>query len=163
MTIPVNVQDIVDALELQNDESAAFLDRETGEVHVISHEALRLAEDETGPGDQLSAREAAEFALAERILDSDQFVELPSARDVHEWRMMESFCYSIDDKLVREQCLGAIHGRGAFRYFKDTIAQHGLRDSWYAFRDEELRTIAIEWCAENEIAYATDQPANAAG
>ena len=97
--------------------------------------------------------EEEEVELAQRVLDSDRYVALPTSWDVHEWRIMEAFCYSLDDEDIRGECLGAIRGRGAFRYFKDLLLRHGLRDSWYAFRGEALRKIAIEWCEEHEIAF----------
>ncbi|HTV55544.1 MAG TPA: hypothetical protein VMI06_11595 [Terriglobia bacterium] len=32
----------------------------------------------------------------------------------------------------------------AFRYFKDMLWRHGLRDQWYQSRQEALEEIAIE-------------------
>ena len=86
------------------------------------------------------------------VLDGDRFVELPTTWDVHESRIMEEFCYSLAGD-VRADCLDAIHRRGAFRHFKDLLLRHGMRESWYAFRGEALRKIAIEWCEDNEIAF----------
>ena len=48
----------------------------------------------------------------------------------------------------------ALHGRGAFRMFKDTVHRLGLQDAWYAFRDRALREIAIDWCEANGIEWA---------
>ncbi len=158
MNAYAKLRDLVDALELQNDESTAYFDRETGEAHVLSDEVLRIAEDPPDADDVVPDWEREELALAKRILDSegDRYVALPSSRDVHEWSIMEAFCHSIDDPDVRARCLAAIHARGAFRHFKQQVAQHGLRDSWFRFRDEALRRIAIDWCEDNEIAIEDD-------
>ena len=43
---------------------------------------------------------------------------------------MKDFSQSIDDDDAREQLLRAIHGTGAFRYFKDLVFRYGLRDQW---------------------------------
>jgi hypothetical protein len=78
---------------------------------------------------------------------------LPSKFDVHEWDIMRRFSESIDDDEIRNELLRAIHGSGAFRYFKDSVCRRDLRDRWFKFRDEALEQIAIEWCKENGIEY----------
>jgi hypothetical protein len=47
--------------------------------------------------------------------------------------------------------LNAIHGPGAFRNFKDTLRRHGIESSWFAFRTEALKQVALGWCEENQI------------
>jgi hypothetical protein len=153
MAVRAKVQDLVDAFDMQNEQCASYLDRDTGEVHVITHEVLRIAEGGTDADEVRSDWEQAEVELARRVLDNDRFVELPTSWDVHEWRIMEAFCYSLDNEGFRDDCLAAIHRRGAFRHFKDQLARRGLQDSWYAFRGAALRKIAIEWCEEHEIAF----------
>ncbi|HEY6344301.1 MAG TPA: UPF0158 family protein [Bryobacteraceae bacterium] len=54
---------------------------------------------------------------------------------------------------IREDLLNAIHGSGAFRYFKDTLRRYRIEKNWYAFRTDALREIAIEWCEQNGIAW----------
>ena len=64
---------------------------------------------------------------------------------------MEEFSRSVENDRIREDLQRAIHGKGAFRYFKDRIRQHGIEQDWFAFRSEALKQIAIEWCEENEV------------
>jgi len=45
MAATVRLSDIVDALEMQFDESSSFLDRDTGQVETVSHELLGAAEE----------------------------------------------------------------------------------------------------------------------
>jgi hypothetical protein len=45
MPATVRLNDIVDALEMQFDESSSFLDRDTGQVEIVSHVLLREAEE----------------------------------------------------------------------------------------------------------------------
>lgn len=54
---------------------------------------------------------------------------------------------------VREDLLRAIHGKGAFRYFKDTLQRHRIESDWFAFRSEALRQIALDWCEEHGVAW----------
>jgi len=46
MPAMVRLNDIIDALEMQFDESSFFLDRDTGQAETVSHALLREAEDE---------------------------------------------------------------------------------------------------------------------
>jgi len=66
---------------------------------------------------------------------------------------MRRFCYTIDDEVIREELLNAIHGSGAFRMFKSVIRGNDLEDEWFAYRNEAFKEIAIQWCEENEIEY----------
>jgi hypothetical protein len=80
-------------------------------------------------------------------------VALPSKFDVHEWSIMEDFARSVQSDTIREDLLHAIHGAGAFRYFRDTLRRHRIEQTWFAFRTEALRQIAVDWCEENQIAW----------
>lgn len=85
-----------------------------------------------------------------------RYARLPGEREVNSWEIMREFCEQVEPAKRRDRLLAAIHGRGAFRYFKDLATEFGIIDEWYAFRDEALREIARDWCEENGIAY-TDQ------
>ncbi len=50
----------------------------------------------------------------------------------------------------------AIKGRGAFRRFRDQIYRYEIEEDWYAYLDEALKQMAIDWCQENGIAYLLD-------
>ena len=50
-----------------------------------------------------------------------------------------------------------IHGAGAFRRFKDTLARHNLLDTWFAYRQAAFAEIAIEWLDEHHIPYVRDE------
>ena len=45
------LQELIDALEMQNDESSSFFCLDTGEVHVLPHELLQAAESESDIAD----------------------------------------------------------------------------------------------------------------
>jgi hypothetical protein len=148
----VHLNDIVDALEMQFDDSSSFLDRETGQVATVSHVLLRKAEESGDEKPDLPPWQEQEWEIAKRIVCTDRFEELPTKADVHEWGIMEDFAHSVESESIREDLLHAIHGAGAFRYFKDTLRRHGIESAWFAFRTETLRHIALSWCEENHIA-----------
>ena len=69
---------------------------------------------------------------------------------------MRSFCYSVEDEALRGRLLNSIQGRGAFRYFKDTIHEYGIASDWYAYRQQAFVEIAMEWLESHGIAYRDD-------
>jgi hypothetical protein len=71
--------------------------------------------------------------------------------EVHEWSIKEEFSESVESARIRADLLDAISGKGAVRYFKDTIRRYGIEKDWYAFRTEALRQIAIDWCEEHQL------------
>jgi hypothetical protein len=154
MTVRAQLDTLVEALQLQSTESAAYFDIETGEVQCFESEVLEKAEAEATRDRELPEWQRSEIASARRVLagEGKRYLALPSSRDVHEWRMMEAFCLSIGTPGVRDDLLAAIHARGAFRNFGSGLVRHRLRESWFEFRDAALRKIAIAWCAENEVA-----------
>ena len=154
MRATVRLNDIVDALEMQSNESSSYLDLDTGKVETVSHDLLSMAEE---PDDDeepdLPAWQKREWEAAKRIVFSDRFRKLPTKFDVHEWGIMEEFAHSVKPARIREDLLNAIDGSGAFRYFKDTVRRHGIEPDWYAFRANALREIAAGWCEEHWVVW----------
>ena len=152
MAVTIKLKDIIEGMEFQTDEGSSHLNTTTGEVVYITDEEVRAAEDET-PLDQFPAWQHEAIRVAKDFLESGDYLPLPTKFDIHEYRIMERFCSSVDDDEMRDGLFNAIRGRGAFRYFKDKIHEYGIADEWYKYRDDELREIAIAWCEENGIPY----------
>ena len=121
MPATVRLKDIVDALEMQFDESSAFLDLDTSQVETVSHALLREAEDSGDEDPDLPTWQKHKWEIAKRIVSTDRFQKLPTKFDVHEWAIMEDFSRSVASDRIREDLLHAIHGAGAFRNFKATL------------------------------------------
>jgi len=152
MAMPVSVRDVVEAIELQTDESAAYLDKDTGEVVLVTDEDRRLVEEGRSE-DDLPAWQREALPKVREALESGRFLRLPNKFDVHEWDIMRRFSGAQEDERVRRELLDAIHGSGAFRMFRRTIGRLGLEDSWYQFRDKALEEIAREWLEDNNLPY----------
>jgi hypothetical protein len=153
MPATVKLKDIVDALDVQLDESTYFVDLDTGEVEVVSKDILRKAEESGDDGEEpdLPAWQKPEWELATRIVSTGRFKHLPSKFDVHEWSIMQDFALSVEPGEIRDGLLNAIHGAGAFRNFKYALRTHRIESDWFEFRTGALRQIAIDWCKENHI------------
>ena len=83
----------------------------------------------------------------------DEYISFPTKYDIHEYSIMEEFIETINDERLYNQLLISIHGKGAFRRFKDTCINFGIIDDWYKFRDKKYKDIAIKWCEENNIEF----------
>lgn len=155
MPLPVHLRNVIDQLEMQNDEFHAYINRRTGELLSLADEDLRRAEDDEADDDADSRpeweREAA--AEAKAVMESEDWLQLPSKFDIHEYRIMKSFCLSVKDAGHRDELLDAISGKGAFRFFQSTAERLGLLDEWYKYREAEFGRIAAEWLDEHGIAY----------
>jgi hypothetical protein len=95
MTTSAVLDDLIDALEEQSDSLFPFLDRETGEVVLISDESLSLAEAELEEIDLLPDWQKGEFELAVLIETADRYLRLPTQFDIHEWNIMADFCHQL--------------------------------------------------------------------
>jgi hypothetical protein len=151
MSAVVLLKDIIDALEMQFDESSSFLDLDTGRIETVSNDLLREADESVGEEPELPTWQEEEWEIAKRIVLTDRFQQLPTKFDVHEWAIMQDFSNSVASDRVREDLLKSIHGVGAFRHFKDTLRQHQIESAWFEFRPEALRQIALDWCEEHHI------------
>jgi uncharacterized protein UPF0158 len=151
MSTAVLLKDIIDALDMQFDESSSFLDLDTGRVETVSNDLLRAADESVGEEPDLPDWQKQEWEIAKRIVSTDRFQQLPTKFDVHEWTIMQDFSHSVESDRIREDLRNAIHGAGAFRHFKDALRRYQIESAWFEFRAEALRQIALDWCEEHHI------------
>jgi hypothetical protein len=156
MKVIVSIQDVVDEMDVPSDEHSAFLNRHTGELATLSREELSAAEEDDDIDDYPEWQREM-IIKAKEVIDSDDYLPLPSKFDIHEYHIMEEFCCSMVDDEIREGLLGKIRGQGAFRRFKDAIHMNGIEEDWYSFRQEALEKIAIDWLEANKIPYAKNK------
>ena len=134
-TIPLSV--ILEAIEETMDGWRQFYNVVTGEVKSIP----------SWSNAYVGMEEFQE--TAEEIDESDDYVELPTQEDLHEYSIMEQFAEEKNSApLIR-----ALRGRKPFRTFKDQAIELGLDDEYYAFRTLAYADIARDWCRENEIPF----------
>lgn len=150
----VKLEEIIQAIELAHDEYRAYLNKNTGEVVTLSDDELEAAE-EGKPLDKLPEWQKESIIIAQEIFEdeNDNFILLPSKYEIHEYRIMEQFCLSIEDTELRENMYYSIKGKGAFRYFRDNLRRFNIEDDWYKHRENAFKRIAIEWCEDNEVSF----------
>ena len=152
MAVIVSLSAVIEQMDLVTDEATAYINRKTGELITLTHEEFALAED---PDEAEDAPEWQKELLpkAREVLVSEDFIPLPSKFEIHEWSIMERFARSLTNVAVSDELDTALHGRGAFRRFKDAVRRLGIADEWYRFREAALEEIAIEFLEEHGIAY----------
>lgn len=159
MAVIVSLREVADELSALMEGFKAYLNRETGELYSVSDEDVHLLDDEDDvevDNDDLPGWQIEMLAKTREVLESEDWLRLPTKFDIHEWTMMEEFSCSVDDANLRDELLGPIRGPGAFRYFKDTIHRRGIQDRWYEFKAAALEQIAARWLDKHGIAYARD-------
>ena len=149
MAPSVPLQEIINTLELQTDDSSAFVNRQTGEILQCTDEMIRKAEEEEDESAPPWMRE--DLPQIREAQEGEPWVLLPSKFDIHEWEIMREFAEEQSRESARNELLNAIRGSGAFRMFREVTSRLGLGKKWRAFRDEALATIAREWAEENGI------------
>ncbi len=152
MPIPVKLSEVVDEMSLSGDEISTYLNRVTGEMVTVTAEEAHVAEDPED-WDLLPGWQQEVMPKIKEALESKDCLKLPGQYEIHEWSIMEEFAQSVDDEEASDQLLAAIHGRGAFRYFKDTVRRLGILQDWYRFRDEAFKEIARDWLIAHDIPF----------
>ena len=155
MAVVVYLHKVVDEMDVLSHEITAYLNRRTGELRSLQDDEVVLAEDDVDLED-LPEWQRNDIPLIREIIDSEDWIPLPSSYDINEWSLMEAYSLSMESPEVRDELLRSIQGKGAFRHFKDTIRRHGIEEKWYEYRRAAFEAIAIVWLEENEIPYTRE-------
>ena len=156
---PVKLSELISAIEGQSEENVTRVDLKTGEVVMVDEFVLHAVEedDEEAPSD-LADWQKPELEIARAMVadSGERFLEPPDKFDFHEYRQMERFIRTVDDPEADDELWRAIKGKGAFRYFKDTVHRLGLREEWCRFRDDALKELVIDWAEAKKVPYEDD-------
>lgn len=172
--IRIDLTDLVNAFDSGSEEVAAYLDVDTGEVVWVTSEVRReLERIDQDIGEDLVDDEARQAAIAaaaverglpawmvEPLQEADRveagfgarFIRVPRPEPHESYEDIEAFIDTVRNAGLREQLWIAVRGRGAFRRFKDVLADHPVeRERWFAFKAERVRERVLEWLAEEGI------------
>ncbi len=134
----VKLQDVLEAMSFTNPETEYYYSTETEEVLMIFDGMVNGDDDSE---------------LIEEIEDGfiEDYIPLPGQYDIDEYSMMENFIYELPEGKAQDELENVIHGRGAYRRFKDKLCNLGLEQKWYKHRDGAYEKVAREWCERNNI------------
>jgi len=168
--LKIDLSDLELAFDSALDEGASYLDLDNGEVVFVTAEAWRelenlYAETEVGtetPPDLLDL--AREQNLPDWQIDAlhaaaqveggfgTRYVAVPRTDSHAGYHDMEDFIETVQDERLQSRLSQAIQGRGAFRRFRDVLAEHRREEQrWYEFRDARERQRIVEWLAQHDI------------
>ena len=152
----IKLSKLIEGFEFQSEMSESYLDKETGEIFFISEDDRFALEnpDMEPPEWQKEHLERIKPLLED--FDQERYIGLPSEFDFNEYSVMEKFIASLSSNKLQDSLWNAIEGRGAFRRFKDRIAQYGIDNQWYSYRDAAVKQFIIDWCEVEGIPYVDD-------
>jgi len=155
MVPKASLKAVVDELETLMDQRHAYLNKRTGETVSISDEEIDIVENGE-PVEDIPDWQREIVDSAREILGSDDYLELPSKYDIHDYAIIERFCQSQEDEQLRQTLLDLVRGSGAFGRFKEAIHELDIAQAWYQFRRAAYREIAVDWLEANDIPYFDD-------
>jgi len=151
--LKVDLEMIANAMEdVARVDMEYYLDKETGEVIFIPEEVSRYVEEEEEEDENLRKElpdwQKKVVKLAQEILlnKSDRYIYIPEGPPCNGYDLMVEFAEKVEDELLREKLSIALDGKGAFRRFKNVIADYpDYKEKWFKFRDERINKKVIEW------------------
>jgi hypothetical protein len=171
--LKINQMDLEEAFEAGFSEMHYYLDTETGKVLMVQDESCRELErltEEAGPEEKLEdlLRDSGlpdwqKQALVEaRQVEEDsgaRVVEVPEQEGRDGFREMAAFVTTVAEPRLRAELQRALHGRGAFRRFKDVLASDSReRERWFQFKRDRLRAHMTDWLASLDIEPVWEEP-----
>lgn len=136
--LTVSLEDVSRVLEGDPLEGGGVIDLGTGEVwpHAVLDNGLY-----------------PDGVESEDMDDPERWLSVHCAGSRAAYQDMESFIAGLDDEFAVRILSRSIQGRGAFRRFKDELADWpGLLERWFAFSDERQTGRARAWLAEHGYA-----------
>ena len=123
-----------------------YLDLETGDVVMVTDEVAHYLEEP--PDYELPDWMEHDLQMARQVEDGygTRYIRVPAADSHEAHRDMERFIYTVRNSHLQDRLWRAIQGRGAFRYFKDVLAEYPAeRERWFAFKDRYTCERMSEW------------------
>ena len=147
----VSLRALVEEMEALGEEMRGFVNRRTGELYSSTSELLGKAKE--SDDEELLEWEVEMFDKLREIVESADWLALPTRHASEDYRIMERFCLEHCEDRVQEDLLAAINGRGAFGRFKDGIHRWGIQEAWYTFRKQALAEDVARWLEAQGITY----------
>ncbi len=131
----VLLEKIIDGLEMVDNITDCYYNPETGETFL----------SDIGEYEDLNEDEIDELF--------EKSIILPTQYEINEYQIMLDFIDTIKEENIKDILNRLIHGKGAFRRFKDYCIDVNIIQDWYDFREQKYKDIAIKWCKQNGLEY----------
>jgi hypothetical protein len=172
MAAIISLMTFVEEMDSFSDGGPTYLNRQTGEFLSLTMDELQMAEaldddgdddhddeieeegsEDESPSDSMLESDAERQIRIRNVLLSDDWLQLPSQYEIHEYEIIRAFCEAVTDRMLRADLLDAIHGSGAFSRFKGMLGRRNMLDKWYAYRQQAFCEIARDWLESHEISF----------
>lgn len=115
----VSLSAVVAEIEFLGNDGTLYVNCETGEV--LARTDLMEGDDET----------------LEALEEDPAWVAVLSSFDLHDMETMRRYTNRIAGPAASKELSEALHGRGAYRRFRDVIRRRGLQDEWNEYREKK--------------------------
>jgi hypothetical protein len=133
----IDLSALEDAFENASWEAEYYLDRETGDIILISS----MITTSSGITQQI-----------QNVTDKDRYLRVPHALPRDGFRDMERFTETVKDTVLHQLLNTAINGKGAFRRFKDVLHDYPQeRERWFRFQADRVQQRVLEWLDSEDI------------
>lgn len=130
----MDLEELCHALEDHSELSSWFIDTKTGKLHLFG-DSMWDGED-----------------VGEDFEPPDDCRRIDPIDSRESYQDLAGFTAMVRDPRAHDLLDHAIAGRGAFRRFKDTLAEFpDLRTAWFKFHDTRLERRAIEWLRDESL------------
>lgn len=152
----VNLKDVIEAIEFQGDLVNHYYHKNSGVIIYV--EDSSVANYKASDIEKLDEYEEWEKDLISSLYDFEEnpqdYIILPNKEYINEDKMILDFCNYIEDASLKDKILNDIAGDSSYLKVKKVIESNGLLSSWYDYRENIEREIAINWCKDNNINYS---------
>lgn len=138
MTLKIDLDALTMAFEYPSDESAYFLNTQTGALEFIPFDP--------------SSEVWAELGIESLDDLPDYFLHVEPIDSGAGFDMMADFVETVRDAELADELAEALSRKHPFRRFKDVLlAYPSERECWFQYRDACLQELAQEWLDANNI------------
>jgi hypothetical protein len=153
-----------------------FLDRETGEIIILSEDIINKAQailaesydDDIGDFEDVEVEKVPvipewmedeiELALEIFIYEKDRYARIPERNPRYGYDTMKAFARTLEEEALKETLLELLDGKNAFRRFKDSLAPYPKeRKLWYGFNAKASRNEIEDWLRSIGISIGTGE------
>ncbi len=152
--LEIDWSDLDTAMDLNSFEMSHYLDTETGKIELVTSEASDYAEYEDSDLEDLPEWQREGVELARRIErgHGERYIHIEPRGSREGFRDMERFIATVKKRRLKDRLYRAIEGRGAFRMFRDILADYPAEEKrWYAYRSRAAARYARDWLENRGI------------
>lgn len=156
--ININFDDIQKAYEdTEREAFEYFLDKQTGEVIILSQDIINLAweilsesyddiadfeyvEPDEIPDIPEWMEDEVELAMIIFVNEHDNYVRIPERTPSKTFQAMMKFTDTVENQTLKDSLRSVLDGTGSFRRFKDILAPHTKEKKlWHGFNAKEAK------------------------